>query len=118
MHTTDLLLRLGVALAFLYPPINAFIDPYSWVGYFPLFVKDVAPEMVLLHVFGIVEIAIGLWILSGKRIFLPSLAATVILLVIVLFNVGDFQVLFRDVSIAAMALALAVLNRPRPLPVS
>jgi hypothetical protein len=113
MRTTDLLLRLGVSLAFLFPALNAFIDPYSWIGYFPTFLKDLGPEMFLLHAFGILEIAIGLWILSGKRIFLPSIAATALLVLIVLFNLADFQVLFRDLSIAAMSLALAVMHRPR-----
>ena len=114
MRTADLLLRLGVAFSFLFPPINAFIYPHDWVGYFPVFLRDlVVPEMVLLHVFGAVEIVIGLWILSGKRIFVPSLVATATLLGIVLVNIGDFQVLFRDLSIATAALALAVLNRPK-----
>ena len=113
MRTADLLLRLGVAFAFLYPPINAVLDPYSWIGYFPSFLKDIAPEMLLLHAFGLLEVALGLWILSGKRIFYPSLVAAGILLVIVAVNLGDFQVLFRDLSIAAAALALAAMRRPR-----
>lgn len=112
MRTADLLLRLSVTFSFLYPALNAFIDPYAWVGYFPSFVRDLGPEMLVLHVFGVIEVAIGLWILSGKRIFVPSLLATAILLLIVGFNVGDMQVLFRDLSIAAAALALAVLRRP------
>ncbi len=112
MRTAQLLLRLGVAFAFLYPPINAFIDPYAWVGYFPSFVRDLGPEMVLLHIFGAIEIVIGLWILSGKRLFYPSLVASGMLALIVILNLGDFQVLFRDVPIALAALALAVLNRP------
>ncbi len=116
MRTADLLLRLCVAFSFLYPPVNAFVDPYAWIGYFPMFLKGVAPEMLLLHVFGVIEIIIGLWILSGKRIFIPSIAATAILVLIVLFNLGDFQVLFRDVSLALAALALAVLNRPKETP--
>jgi hypothetical protein len=118
MRTADLLLRLGVAFAFLFPPVNAFIDPYSWVGYFPAVIRDIGPEMLLLHLFGVVEVAIGLWILSGKRIFYPSVAAVVILALIVLTNLGDFQVLFRDVSVAFAALALAVLNRPRTQPIA
>lgn len=113
MRTADLLLRLGVAFSFLFPPVNALIDPYSWVGYFPSFVRDLGPEMLLLHVFGVVEVVLALWILSGRRIFYPSLAAAAILALIVLANLGDFQVLFRDVSIAAMALALAALRRPK-----
>lgn len=109
----ELLLRLGVAFAFLYPPVNAIIDPYAWVGYFPSFVRDIGSEMLILHVFGLIEVIIGLWILSGRKIFLPSVAATVALLGIVVFNLGDFQVLFRDLSIAAMSLALALLHRPQ-----
>lgn len=111
-RSVDIFLRLGVAFAFLYPPINAVFDPYAWIGYFPGFLRDILPGLGVLHAFGIVEVAIGLWILSGKRVFLPSLIATVMLVVIVLFNLNDFQVIFRDLSIAFMALALAVMHRP------
>ncbi len=111
--TADFLVRLGVAFAFLFPPANALLDPYSWVGYFPPFVHGWLPDMVMLHAFGLVEVVIGLWILSGRRIFIPSVAAVVMLLAIVAFNLGDFQILFRDVSIALAALALAIQNRPR-----
>lgn len=112
-EASDLLLRLGVALAFLYPPIDALLNPFSWVGYLPQFSRGIVPDMVLLHAFGIVEIIIAVWILSGKRIFWPSVAATAILVLIVALNLGDFEVLFRDLSIAAMTLALAVMHRPK-----
>lgn len=114
MRTATLLLRLGVAFAFLFPPANALIDPYYWIGYVPNFLDAIVPDMAMLYLFGIVEVVIGLWILSGKRIFIPSVAATALLALIVLLNLNDFQVLFRDVPIALMALALAVLNRPAP----
>lgn len=110
---SDLLLRLGLAFAFLFPPVNALRDPYSWVGYFPSFIHDLLPsDIVVLHVFGLVEVAIALWILSGRKIFIPCITAAVLLLAIVIFNLGDFQILFRDVSIAMMALALAAAHRP------
>ena len=37
------------------------------------------PDEVLLHTFGIVEVILALWILSGWRIFWPSAAATLML---------------------------------------
>jgi uncharacterized membrane protein YphA (DoxX/SURF4 family) len=111
--TADFLLRLGVAFAFLYPPANAILDPYAWIGYFPAFLDGLMPDQLLLHVFGLVEVVIGLWILSGRNIFIPCLVAFGLLVLIVVFNLGDFQVLFRDVSIALMALALAVAHRPQ-----
>ena len=105
---TDLLLRAGVAFAFLYPPWSALSDPNAWIGYFPAFLKGIVPDPVLLHSFGVLEVVLALWILSGWKIFWPSLAATLMLLGIVVFNRGEFIVLFRDLSIVAMALALAL----------
>ncbi|MDP2648831.1 MAG: hypothetical protein Q8P19_02930 [bacterium] len=99
-----------MAFAFLYPPVDALFNPYSWIGYFPHFVRGIAPDLVLLYLFGFVEVVIALWILSGWRIFWPSLAAAAMLVAIVSFNVANLEVLFRDLSIAAMALALAVVS--------
>lgn len=111
-RAADLVLRLAVAFAFLYPPLNALIDPYSWIGYFPHFIHGIVPDMVLLHGFGLIEVALALWVLSGRKIFVPSLICAAMLFVIVLFNLSDFSVLFRDVSLGLAALALAAAHRP------
>ena len=71
------------------------------------------PDLVLLHAFGAVEILIGLWILSGYKIFIPALLATVMLLGIVTFNFSQFDVLFRDVTIACLTLSLALMHWPK-----
>ena len=105
----ELLLRVAVAFSFLYPPLSALGDPYSWIGYFPGFVMSLVGGngMLLLHAFGVVEVLLALWILFGKNIFIPSLLAGIALLAIVLLNGPQFLVLFRDVSIALAAFALA-----------
>lgn len=109
----DLLLRIGVAFAFLYPPISALVNPFAWVGYFPLFVTNLFPNAILLlHLFGGVEVIIGLWILSGKNIFVPSVLAAVLLAGIIVFNLSQMDVLFRDIPILLMAVALALSRRP------
>jgi hypothetical protein len=105
-----LLLRLGAAFAFLYPPINALFEPYSWIGYFPDFTRGYVDEMLMLHTFGVIEMIIALWILSGWNIFWPSIAATAMLVGIVVFNPGEFPILFRDLSIAALTFSLAIIN--------
>ncbi len=105
-----IVLRIGVAFTFLYPPLNALIDPNSWIGYFPSFTRGYVSDELLLHAFGIVEVVVALWILSGWRIFWPSLIATAMLVGIVVFNLPNFQVVFRDLSIAAMSLALAMVS--------
>ncbi len=113
MHSLAFLsLRVGLAFAFLYPPLNALVDPNSWIGYFPWFTRGIVPDEVLLHAFGVVEAIIALWLLSGWRIFIPSILATAMLVGIVVFNIPNFQVVFRDLSIAAMSLALALKSWP------
>ena len=108
--TPSLLLRIGVAFAFIYPAFAAFSDPYSWVGYFPRFLLDmVGNDLALLYAFGALQIVLAVWILSGKKIFYPSMVATAMLLMIVVFNVSQIDVLFRDLSIAATTGALALL---------
>ena len=105
---SNLLLRISVAFAFLYPPFDALTNPDSWIGYFPKFMQGYVPDLVLLHGFGIVEVVIALWILSGKQIFWPSIVATLMLVTIVITNLNNFEVVFRDLAIAMVALALAV----------
>jgi uncharacterized membrane protein YphA (DoxX/SURF4 family) len=108
-----LLLRVGVAFAFLYPPINALFNPETWIGYFPHAMRGIVPDVVLLHSFGLLEVVIALWILSGKKIFLPCMAAAIILIAIVVLDFNQFEVVFRDISIALAALALAAVSRSK-----
>ncbi|MES2225670.1 MAG: DoxX family membrane protein [Patescibacteria group bacterium] len=113
-YTTGfLLLRLGVAFAFIYPPIAAISDPVSWASYFPRFVSALPIDTtILLHAFGVLEVVLALWILSGKRLRVPAIVMTILLLGIVLFNLSDLSVLFRDVALAFATLSLAFLPTP------
>lgn len=113
---SEQLLRLALALAFLYPPIAAVLDPYSWVGYFPTFLSDaVAPhQILLLHAFGVVEVALALWMLSARRARKPALIMALVLIVIVIANPGQLSVLFRDLSLALVACAVAMRRQNPP----
>lgn len=107
----SLLLRLGLAFSFLYAAIAAFFDPFSWIGFFPSFAHAIIPnDTLLLSMFGLIETAVALWLLSGKRTLLPSIAASLLLVGIVVFNRNSMDILFRDVALVFMALALAVMN--------
>lgn len=110
--SAEIILRIGLAFAFLYPPLNAITDPNAWIGYFPPFTRGIVDDMVLLHGFGIVEAIIAIWILWGRHIFWPASAAFLMLLSIVVLDYTEFQVVFRDLSIAAIALYFAVKYRP------
>src|SRR3989344_8859922 len=106
------LLRLAVAFAFIYPAVSAYLDPLSWVGFFPPFMRNlVGSETLLLNLFGLSETVIALWILTAQRVFIPALIASAYLLPIVLFNLASLDIAFRDVSILLAALALTLMHR-------
>ena len=106
-----LLLRIGVAFAFIYPAVSAYFEPLSWIGFFPDFLRDtVIDKMLLLQLFGLSEVVIALWILVGRNIFIPSVLAALYLFLIVTFNLNSLDIIFRDIPIMLMAVALAVLH--------
>jgi len=113
-ETEFFLLRIGVAFSFIYPAAAAYFDPLSWIGFFPSSLLDLAQkyDILMLHFFGATEIAIALWILIGKRIFIPSALASLYLLAIILFNLPLMDIIFRDISILLMTIALAIWSYP------
>ena len=110
---TEQVLRVAVAFSFIYPPISAFFNPYAWIGYFPSFItsQTVITSLTLLHIFGVIELCIGIWILCGKKISIPSLIASLFLFLIIVFNLSQMDVLFRDIPILLMALLLYSIER-------
>lgn len=107
-------LRVGLAFAFLYPPVSAFFDPFAWIGFFPQFVRDVFNnDALLLHAFGIIEVALAVWVLLARNVFIPSVVMALMLAGIIVFNWGAMPVIFRDISILAMAISLACIHLPR-----
>ncbi len=107
------ILRISLAFAFVFPPINAIFDPDSWIGYFPSFLNGYVDPTLMLHGFGVLEIVLALWVLSGWKIQIPAAVMSLMLLAIVMFNLAQFQVLFRDLSIMGMSLALMFMQTAR-----
>ncbi len=105
---TERILRIGLAFAFVYPAVSAWFTPYAWLGYFPAWFLDAiaGQEMLVLHLFGITELLIAAWLIFGKRVFWPSAIALAYLVLIIAFNTVQMNIIFRDISIAALAVAL------------
>ncbi len=111
-RTSNLLLRLALAFAFLYPAYGFWTNPNDWLGYIPAFVRNVGfSQNILLMLIAGFHLISALWILSGWRIFIPSIAAAVFLLSVVYFNSNQLDILFRDISLALAVLALAFGSR-------
>jgi uncharacterized membrane protein YphA (DoxX/SURF4 family) len=108
------LLRAGVSFSFLYPPIGILSDPSGWVQYFPVFLQNLPIGLTaLMYTYAGLELVLSLWIMSGRYPRSSGTIAAILLLLIVFVNLDDFNVVFRNVSLAFTALALSLLPRPR-----
>ncbi len=108
--SVSLLLRIGLAFAFLYAAIGSFLAPDSWIGFFPPFLRNIFPPNLLLVGFSVYEILLGLWLLWGGYAFYSASLAVLTLLGIIIPNLGALDIIFRDVGLLFAALGLAVLN--------
>lgn len=104
------LLQLGLAAVFLYAAAASFLDPVSWAGFFPPFLKNIIDAKTLLAIFSVYEIILTVWILSGFKLFYASLISAATLAGIIALNLGALDILFRDFAILFSAVALAVLS--------
>ena len=102
-----LLLRVGLALVFLYPAIAAFLEPQNWIGFLPVFIAT----NEALFAFGVFEIILALWLLSGFRVGIAALISGALVLGIVLTNFGALDIVFRDIPIIFASAALYVLSK-------
>ena len=106
-----LFLRVGIATVFLYASVAAMLDPNSWIGFFPEFLRNIFPEKLLLYTHSIAELILALWIFSGWKMFYAGLLSAGALLTIIIANITLFDIVFRDIAIFFAALVLAVLSR-------
>jgi hypothetical protein len=106
-------LQAGLAFVFLYAAYSSFVRPLDWIGYFPHYIRGFIPDMLMLQVFSAGEILLALWLLSGWKVYLAAIFSVIALLGITFTNLAVLDITFRDVGLAAAALALAFLTVPR-----
>lgn len=110
-----ILLQIGLAILYFYAAINSFLQPDIWVGYLPPFVGKIMDFKLALHIFSVTELILGIWLLSGKKLFWASLASGFMIFGIIVFNIRDLTILFRDLSLifASFALSSLTYNTPK-----
>ncbi len=104
-------LRSGIAFVFLYAGISSLLSPESWIGYMPAFIQKFIPGNTVLLLFLIYELLISIWLISGIMTFEASASAAITLAIIVLFNLEDLNILFRDIAIILSAVSLCILTK-------
>ena len=105
----SLLLRLGLSFVFIFAAVSLSLNPSEGMHFLPPFVSHIISPSLFLTLFGIYEIILSVWLLSGKFSLYAGLVAAATLVVITGLNFSDFSVLFRNVAIVFASLALASL---------
>ena len=104
------LLRIGLAVVFLYAAIGSLVSPNDWVGYLPSFLNDIIPADNLLKVFSVYELALVVWLLSGVYVRYAAILCALTLVGIIAANPSLLAITFRDIALVFAAIALAVLE--------
>ncbi len=108
-YLARLLLRIGLTFVFFYAGIAAFVNPNNWVGFIPN-IGNFITKAILLQVHSAINLILGLWFFLNKKIFYASIISGIFLFGIIIFNLNSFDIVFRDVAILLMAIALSVLS--------
>ncbi len=112
-YLVSFFLRLGIAAVFLYAAIASFLTPNNWIGFLPVWLRNIIPGMILLSIFSVYEIILSIWLLSGKKIYYASILSAITLSLIIVTNISQLDILFRDIAILFSAVALIFLSKER-----
>lgn len=107
-------LRIALSLVFFHFGANQLINPLEWIGFIPDFVTNIGIDAVTMVVAnGILEIVLGLFMITGLFTRLSSLILGIHLSVIVvsLVAVGAGHLAARDFGLA-LATIVIFLNGP------
>lgn len=100
------LLSCGLGFVFLYAGIDALIQPLNWAGYLPGFLSAFIAPSLALKLIAIYEIVLALWLISGRYRKIASILAALTLAGIIVVNLREFFITFRDVGLLFAAVAL------------
>ncbi len=107
-----LLLRWGLAFVFLYAGMSIFTNPTSWLGFVPSFFDFIVSRQTILYLHAGFDVLIGVWLLMKRGLFYASILSTLNLFGIIIFNIGSFDIIFRDIGLLFVSLALVILSYP------
>lgn len=106
MRIASWILRIGLAAVFLYASISSLQHPLEWVGFLPNFLTKTISATTLLKIFAVYELALAVWLLSGKLLKYSALICALTLAGIVVVNPSQLITTFRDIGLVFMAVAL------------
>ncbi len=112
IKAANITLRLMLIFVFMYAAIGGFVNSTGWVGFVPTWVTKFGfSQVTFLHLTDLGQIAISLGLLFDfKTKWLAWLSGLFLLSIVVFSGVGFLDLTFRDIGLAAAALALGFIS--------
>ena len=111
IRLVSFIFRMGVASAYLYAGIGSLIDADSWMGFLPKILRASQFSGLILLLFSIYEIALCVWLISGKKGYLANLLSSLTMFVIIITNLSVLDIVFRDIPILFSSIGLMILYK-------
>lgn len=102
-----LLIRIGLASVYLYAGIASIVSPNDWIAFLPPFLKAFVSLELLLLLVSILQILLGIWLLTGIKSFYAGLVSAILISGIIIINLNALDITFRDFTILFSSLALS-----------
>ncbi|MDP3918729.1 MAG: DoxX family membrane protein [Nanoarchaeota archaeon] len=103
------LLRIGLASVFLFAGIDTLTNPNNWLGFIPVWFRSLSLTLPFIYLFSIFQIILSIWLISNKKPYSAATASTITISAIIIFNIHLLNLIFRDIAILFMSIALMIL---------
>ncbi|MEK6900590.1 MAG: DoxX family membrane protein [Nanoarchaeota archaeon] len=110
---SSFILRVALAVPFLYAAVSATLQPESWIGFMPLWLRSIFAQQLLLGAFSLYEFVLSLWLISGWKTRYAAGLAVITMASIIVVNIAALDIVFRDVGLLLAAVSLGVLHHKK-----
>ena len=100
------LLRVGLAITFLYAGVGSILHPDAWAIFLPSVLTTRFSVHVLLGMLAAYQFILVVWLVSGWKVRYAGALCAITLLGIVVTNGNALDITFRDIALTFMALVL------------
>ncbi|MBX4212239.1 hypothetical protein KW787_02155 [Candidatus Pacearchaeota archaeon] len=106
----SLVLAIAVAFAHIYPGISIFINPSQWQIFVPGWLTNIVSSNTFLYLHAFFDLAVVLLILYPRTRLYGSSLASINFILIILSNLDNLFILFRDVSLLIISLLIVLIE--------
>lgn len=104
-------LQYGLAFVFLYVAVAGFIAPSNWVGFIPSWLSGFGDPIMMLYGHLVLDAVTGMWLVINVKPRWAAILASINLVGIIAVNLSALDIIFRDVGLLCMAIALAYIGK-------